>query len=191
MVIWADLGTLSSFFPSLLSIPPHYRRQKQENLRGEFSSNEKWSIYCHIMPFISGEESLLLFGPQALPCLITPTLLLSSSRLLKGRASGRSCTDRKQALLHRSFLTLTSPSRRTGLSGCNQLLQLHMGGCIWELNVLVGSEALQTKQKLWMRQNSAFAKEGVAVLLAQSLVESEKALLFSLQHDVAICFVQG
>lgn len=35
-----NLGTLSSFFPSLLSAP-HYRRQKYESLTGGFFPEEK------------------------------------------------------------------------------------------------------------------------------------------------------
>lgn len=50
---------------------------------------------------------------------------------------------------------------------------------------------LVDKTKLWMRQNSTFRKEEDAVLAAQSLVKFEHPLLFSLQHDVTICFVQA
>lgn len=38
---------------------------------------------------------------------------------------------------------------------------------------------------------STFRKEEDAALAAQSLVKFEHALLFSLQHDVTICFVQA
>lgn len=58
-------------------------------------------------------------------------------------------------------------------------------------NLLVGSEELQTKQKLWMRQKSIFRKAEDAALAVQFLVKFEHPLLFSLQDDVTICFVQA
>lgn len=57
--------------------------------------------------------------------------------------------------------------------------------------LLLGSEELQTKQKLCMRQNSTLRKEEDPVLAVQSLVKFEQPLLFSRQHHVTVCFVQA
>ena len=50
---------------------------------------------------------------------------------------------------------------------------------------------LVDKTETWMRQKFAVRKEEGAVLAAQSVVKFRHPLLFSLQHDVTVCFLQA
>lgn len=128
---------------------------------GNFPRRERWSIHSSRMPVISGEEWLFLVWPLGSPLLGKLTLGAIPS------ASGKESFWRRGlgwlgGGTTSSELPLFDLSKDSQPSRWSQHLHLH-GWLHRVFNLLVGSEELQTKQKLWMRHNSTFRKQEDAV----------------------------